>query len=320
MKTAIGLSVYNRPETTAAVFAAIAAAQPRRLFVFADGPRSPADATLCQRARAVTERVDWDCEVSYEYAERNLGARSRYSSGVNWIFEHVDDAIVLDDDCVPHPSFFRFADEMLDRYRDDERIMMVSGSNYLERWRDDSQSYHFSLFGGVWGWATWKRAWQLYDATMSTWPDEQVRSRIRTLIDDEDIWQFQARRFEALFNKRDDRYSWDLPWSLSRLVHGGLTVVPAVNLVTNLGNAEGRGLTVDHSLARLHALPIDFPLVHPAEVEPDRGYDRRHAAQIQDLFATVERHQQLAQRRSRVWHRRAGRKLTRVLRAAVVRR
>ena len=167
LNTPVILSVFNRPESTARVFEAIAQARPRQLFVFADGPRSAADADLCAQARAVVENVDWACDVKYHYSETNLGARECYKSGVDWAFSEVDEGIVLDDDCVPDPTFFVFSQDMLERYRHDPRVMMVCGTNYLDHWKEDCQSYHFSHFGSVWGWASWKRAWAFYDASMS---------------------------------------------------------------------------------------------------------------------------------------------------------
>ena len=177
LNTPVILSVFNRPETTGRVFGAIAQAKPRQLFVFADGPRSDADVDRCAQARAVVEKVDWACDVKYRYSETNLGARECYKSGVDWAFSEVDEGIVLDDDCVPDPTFFVFSQDMLERYRHDPRVMMVCGTNYLGHWKEDRQSYHFSHFGGVWGWASWKRAWAFYDEACR--PGEMRRSRNR---------------------------------------------------------------------------------------------------------------------------------------------
>ena len=252
--------------------------------MFADGPRSEEEARRCELALAETKAVDWDCDVRWDVAGENLGARRRYSSGVDWVFSEVDEAIVLDDDCLPDPTFFGFCEELLARYRDDPRVMMVCGTNYLERWQDDRQSYHFSCYGGVWGWATWKRAWRHYDVTLSGWGDERVRARVREFVADDEQYAIQARRFDRLYGDATDRHSWDLPWSLARLSHGGLTVVPAVNLVENLGNTDGRGLPPAHPLARLPMGTLPPPLRHPGEVAPDREYDRRHLRRIIDWW------------------------------------
>ncbi len=280
VRSPIALSVFNRPESTERVMETIRAARPKQLFVFADGPRTDEEAGLCTQARTLVENVDWDCEAKYDYSQSNLGARRRYASGVDWVFSHVEDAIVLDDDCVADPTFFTFCDQMLEQYRDDPRIMMVCGTNYLGQWKSDRQSYHFSYFGAVWGWATWRRAWKLYDGSMDAWGDEEVREGIRALLEDEELYALQARRFDRLYHETQDRHSWDLPWSLTRLAHGGLTVMPSVNLVQNLGNTDGRGLPPEHPLANLAVGSLAFPLRPPRALRVDREYDRLHMRRI----------------------------------------
>jgi hypothetical protein len=307
LNTPVALSVFNRPESTALVFQAIAQARPGRLFVFADGPRSPDEAVLCAQARAVAEKVDWDCDVRYDFAAVNLGARRRYASGVDWVFSEVEEAIFLDDDCVPDPSFFPFCEAVLERYRDDPRVMMVSGSNYLERWKEDRQSYHFSYFGSVWGWASWRRAWRFYDISMAAWGDDAVRTRIRDLLADDDAFAFQARRFDRLYAESDDAHSWDLPWSLARLAQAGLSVVPAVNLVSNHGNLDGRGLPPRHPLANLRAAPMALPLRPQAAVAVDRAYDRLHVQRILEWWDHRTRSRPEAGVRSDAMHRRIAR-------------
>ena len=309
LNTPVILSVFNRPESTRRVFEAIARAKPKQLFVFADGPRSAADADHCAQARAVVENVDWACDVKYHYSETNLGARECYKSGVDWAFSEVDEGIVLDDDCVPDSTFFLFSQDMLERYRHDLRVMMVCGTNYLGRWKASRQSYHFSHFGSVWGWASWKRAWACYDASMSAWGDENVKKRIRDLLANDEVYALQARRFDRLYGEPQDRHSWDLPWSLARLVHSSLTIVPSVNLVANIGNIDGRGLPPDHPLANLKVEPLAFPLRSPGAVAVDREYDQLHTRRIFEWFEIQSSIDAEARRRSQTMHRRLLRRL-----------
>jgi hypothetical protein len=281
LNTAVGLCIFDRPDTTELVFQAIARAKPKKLFVFADGPRSPAEAEVCESARAVTRKVSWDCDVKYDYSEENLGCALRTASGIDWVFSEVDEAIILDDDCIPDPTFFPFCEAMLERYRDDPRVMMVTGSNYLQHWKDDRQSYHFSHFGSVWGWASWKRSWEYYDLTMAAWSDEDVKARIRDLLSDDEVFTYQARRFD--WRNSDPaarRHSWDLPWVFARLAQGGLSVVPSVNLITNVGNTEGRGIAPDHPIAHLRSASMSSPLRFQPEVEVDRDYDKLHVQRM----------------------------------------
>ena len=313
MNTAVALCIFDRPDLTELVFRAIAQARPRRLFVFADGPRSPVEAELCARALAVTENVDWDCDVEYDVSEVNLGTRRRFASGVDWVFSQVDEAIIFEDDCIPDPTFFPFCEAMLERYRDDERVMMVSGSNYLERWKEDRQSYHFSHFGCTYGWASWKRAWQFYDIDMTSWGDEEVKTRIRDLLADDEVFAFQAPRFDRRYADTEGKKSWDLPWTFARLAQAGLSVVPSVNLATNVGNMEGRGLPPAHPLANLRISPMPFPLRFQPTVTVDRAYDRLHVRRIADWWDQQAQIATASRARSGAMHRRIIRGPRRVL-------
>src|SRR5712692_5523584 len=146
LTTPVALIIFNRPETTARVFAEIAKARPSRLLLVADGPRldHPEDVEKCTATRAIVEQVDWPCEVLTNFSEANLGCKMRPVSGINWVFENVEEAIILEDDCLPHPSFFPFCQELLERYRDDQRVMMIGGTNLLGEWRTGAQNYFFS--------------------------------------------------------------------------------------------------------------------------------------------------------------------------------
>lgn len=268
---------------TQQVFTAIARARPRQLFVFADGARSRAEERGCRKSRAIVQQVDWECEVHYDFAIENLGARERIISGLNWVASQVDEFLFLEDDCVPDVSFFAFCDAMLERYRADPRVMLVSGANYLQQWRSERQSYHFSAFGATYGWATWRRAWELCDLTMATWADDMTRAAIRRRLDDDEVYAFQADRLDRLYQDRGNEHVWDLYWLLARLAHGGLSVVPASNLVENIGNRDGRGIPPDHPLANLQRESITAPYAD-TEVEADHEYDNLHVRRIRDWW------------------------------------
>lgn len=275
LNTPVVLTIFNRPDFTELVFQRIAQARPRRLFVVADGPRSPAEAELCAQTRAVTQRVDWDCEVTSDFSDVNLGCRQRSASGFDRVFSQVEAAIFLEDDCVPDPTFFRFCELMLEHYRDDTRIMMITGSNYLETWKTDRQSYHFSYFGSPWGWASWRRAWKFYDVMMKSWGDDEIKERIKDVLADEECFRLQAGRFDELYANPADRHSWDLPWSFARLMQSGLTVVPAVNLISNRGCLGGNSLPPTHPIANLPTTAMSFPIPFHASVSVDRLYDQQ---------------------------------------------
>jgi hypothetical protein len=285
LDTAVALTIYDRPDLTERVFGVISQVEPKTLFVIADGPRSRNEEEVCARARNVIDTVDWPCDLHLDFSDVNLGCRRRCTSGFDWVFRRVDSAIFLEDDCVPDPTFFPFCEAMLERYREDPRIMMITGSNYVERWKANRQSYHFSHFGAPGGWASWRRAWALYDDTMQWWGDEQVRARIRALIADDEIFDFQARRFDRVFADPANRHVWDLQWSFARLLHDGLTIIPAVNLYCHKGNSDGRGLPPAHPLANLRTFPMAFPLRFHSSVSVDRRYDALHVRRIYEWYA-----------------------------------
>lgn len=271
----VAFFLFNRPETTARVFAEIRRARPRRLLLIADGPRPdrPGEAERCAAARAVVQQVDWPCEVSTNFAEANLGCRRRLSSGLDWVFATAPEAIVLEDDCLPHPTFFRFCQELLERYRDDERVMHIGGDNFQFGRRRTPDSYYFSRYPHVWGWASWRRAWRHYDVEMRRWPERRRSGWLRGRVDDPLMaWQW-TRNFDRA--ARGELDTWDYQWVFACWTQDGLSVVPEVNLVSNIGfNAQGSRTVVAHPLGDLPASALDFPLRHPARVERHAAADR----------------------------------------------
>ncbi|NEP29131.1 glycosyltransferase family 2 protein [Moorena sp. SIO3I6] len=278
MKTPVAFIIFKRPDTTERVFEVIREAKPPKLFVIADGPRAdrPGEAEKCAAARAIIERVDWDCEVLENYSDVNLGCCQRVSSGIDWVFNTVEEAIILEDDCLPHPDFFPFCENLLERYRDDERVMMVSGTNFLGKWKSDRQSYHFSYYGGIWGWASWRRAWNYYDITMSLWSNPDIKNRIRDVLANNEHYQARKKSFDSTLNGKYD--AWDYRWSFARLSQSGLSIVPAVNLISNIGFGEGATHTVSATsqLAQLKTISLDFPINYNQFTAVDRDYDHNY--------------------------------------------
>lgn len=281
LETPIALIVFNRPDTTRRVFEAIRLARPQRLFVIADAPRPDRDeeAERCAEALRVATAVDWDCQLEVDIATRNLGCRQRVSTGLDRVFATVERAIVLEDDCVPSPSFFRFCEELLERYADDLRVMAVSGDNYQFGADSGPDSYYFSRFNHVWGWATWRRAWALNDAQMRAWPSARAQQFLARTIERRSVAWYFARHFERVW--RGDLDSWAFAWTFACWWHGGLTALPGKNLVRNIG--FGAGAT--HTLARhpaetLEAAELEFPLRHPVGVVRNAEADRRTEDQV----------------------------------------
>ena len=236
------LNLLTRPDTTTRVFEAIRAARPARLLVVADGPRPDraGESDQCAAARAVINHIDWNCDVVTNYAETNLGCKRRIASGLDWVFNIVEEAMILEDDCVPHPDFFPFCAALLEKYREDERVMMIGGTNFLLH-LDIPESYFFSRYFAIWGWATWRRAWELYDINMSGWETLKAQKQIANLYSQRYVVRHFTKILDVAYRNQVD--TWDIQWLFCCLFNNGLSIVPRVNLVTNIRcgrNSYGR--------------------------------------------------------------------------------
>lgn len=282
MRTPVAFIIFNRPDVTARVFAEIARARPPKLLVVADGPRAdrPGEAELCRATRAVVERIDWDCEVLTNFSDANLGCRRRVAGGLTWVFEQVEEAIILEDDCLPDPTFFPFCEELLERYRTDERVAMICGSNFLHGRKPTPHSYFFSRFGHIWGWASWRRAWAHYDADIKLWSDLRETTWLSEMLGDELAARYWRDRFDSVRAGEID--TWDYQWFFTWWSQNCLAVVPDVNLITNIGFGEAATHTKT-AVAAMSELPRDameFPLKHPAYMRMNREIDAYTFRQI----------------------------------------
>ena len=282
MQTPVVFIIFKRPDTTQKVFEAIRQAKPPQLLVIADGPRKDklGEDELCSVTRAIIDQVDWECEVLKNYSDVNLGCKQRVSSGLDWAFNQVEEAIILEDDCLPDLTFFRFCEELLSEYRHDERIMMISGSNYSVKWKSENQSYHFSLGNSIWGWASWRRAWQHYDVKMKLWSDPEIKNKVRDITADEIVYHYKTRGFNLAASGQDD--DWAFAWDLAKLLQSGLTIFPSINLISNLGvDSTSRADEETKSkvgfrpkISNLSLASMAFPLKQPNCVVIDKEYDR----------------------------------------------
>jgi len=234
LNTPVGFFIFNRPDLTEIVFAAIAEAKPRKLFIISDGPAKAEDEERIKQCRAIIERVDWDCEVIKKYPEHNIGARNNVPEGVQWVFSQVDECIFLEDDCLPDPSFFSFCESLLEYYRDDERVMHINGGNFLFNQVPVKGSYYFSryMFTGY-GWASWKRAWKNYDLDMRSLPDFEEQNLMKFVFDDQEEQEFWTRKFREVHS--GELISYCYPIFYAGWAQSGLSIMPSVNLVSNLG-------------------------------------------------------------------------------------
>lgn len=275
LTTPVALIIFNRPDLTEQVFQSIRQAQPRQLLVIADGPRidRPGEAEKCAAARAVIDYVDWECEVLTNYSDTNLGCRTRVSSGLDWVFSEVEAAIILEDDCLPHPSFFRYCQELINHYREDERIWCISGDNFQNGQQRGDGSYYFSNYNHCWGWASWRRAWQKYDRDLANWPAFRDNHYLESILDSSlevDYWNSIFEQFYSLGQPN----TWDYAWTFTCWQNRGLTVLPNINLVSNIGfRSDGTHTIAKSEYGSLPVGNID-KIQHPSFIVRDQSADR----------------------------------------------
>ena len=266
LKTPVVFLTFNRPDTTKKVFEVIRQVKPSQLRVVADGARKdkPGEVEKCAAVRNIIDTVDWDCEVLTNYSDINLGCKQRVSSGLDWAFSLIDRAIILEDDCLPNISFFRFCEELLEKYKDDTRIMAISGDNFQFGRKRTEDSYYFSIYNHCWGWATWRRAWQYYDIEMKLWSKIKQEGWLKDILINPCAIKYWHNKFQKAYEHKID--TWDFQWTFACWLQSGLTILPNINLVSNIGfSSEGtHHKNSKNLLANMATEKLQFPLKHPS--------------------------------------------------------
>jgi len=265
--------IFNRPDLTRQVFGQIRKVKPRQLFVAADGPRvsHPDDVKKCDEARKVVmDMIDWECEVQTLFREQNLGCGLAVSGAITWFFEHVEMGIILEDDCYPDLSFFRFCAELLEYYKDDERVMHISGSNFQFGKKRGSSSYYISKYPNVWGWATWKRSWKHYEHTITN----QKKHQPRKIFNKKEL-EYWDQILKSVMERSSD--SWDYRWNYSIFRNNGNVIVANKNLILNLGYGENSTHTKHKGdkFKRMRLESMDFPLIYAASLSQNESADKK---------------------------------------------
>lgn len=268
--------VFNRPEQTAAVMQAIREARPPRLYVAADGPRPDRDGEteLCAQVRTIARAVDWPCEVFTLFREVNLGCAPAVSGAIDWFFNCEEEGIILEDDCLPDSTFFSYCSELLIRYRSDTRIGQISGFNLLPSASPPGVDYFASHFGWCWGWATWRRAWQAFDLQMQSWP----RFVAQGLHLQHPFYRERVNLFGQVASGLIEDSCWDYQWHYALASMGQLSLVPAANLVQNIGFTDDATHTRSGDARRsrsAESIASDGALHHPEFLLPCPAYEKR---------------------------------------------
>ena len=269
LDTPILFLIFKRPDLTKLVFEQICAAKPKYLYIAADGPKNDKEKHLCEETRnLVIKNIDWNCEVKTLFRDKNKGLRKGVSESITWFFENVDEGIILEDDCIPSPSFFSFCTQMLDKYRNDDKIMHISGETQLKE-NMTADSYYFSNFAHIWGWATWKRAWNLFDVEMSDYKDFLKQKKIKQISKSKYHQNDWLKVFNKVYKKEID--SWGYVWIYTLINNNGLSISPNTNLISNIGFDERATHTLDNksNLANKNLSVINLELKHPEELSID---------------------------------------------------
>lgn len=292
--------VFNRPDMTRQVFERIRGAQPKRLYISADGPRATRadDLDTTQSTREIAQAVDWDCQVKTLFRDQNLGCKTAIKTGLDWFFEQEEEGIILEDDCVPEPTFFRYAAEMLDRYRHDERIATIAGTNYLLESMKFESSYYFTKYLFVWGWASWRRVWHEYDFEMKTWPKFRDQGRLHRVFPKPRSLKYWTWIFDRTHDGTFNAY--DYQFFYSQMINNRMSIAPARNLVTNIGWGSGSTNTSHRNPEMgMATYPMEFPIRHPEFMVPDERADQI----TEDLIFAKPLHRKVRNRLIRILRR-----------------
>ena len=292
----VALFFFNRPQSLKKVFEAIRFSRPSKLFLIQDGARinNENDIQNIKACREIVERVDWECEVHKNFSKENMSCDHRIFTGISWAFQYVDRLVILEDDCLPSQSFLPFCKEVLDKYKDDLRINMISGMNYLDEFNETENSYFFSNTAAGWGWATWKRSWNIAveEKNFDFLTDRLIKKMVSDCIKKSglkiNVIQGFISKAEKIRNKNLETLkvnSWEYAIGASMLLSSSMIITPKKNLISNIGLTEDSTHAVnsikklDKATQKLFfkkTYDLDFPLKHPKYVIRNFQYEKEH--------------------------------------------
>lgn len=269
------LFIYKRQTNFLAIFRVLRQVKPRKLYLISDGPHSPDDQALIDETRQTVEGlIDWPCQISKNYSSHNLGLKARFKSGIDWVFKSETQAIFIEDDCIPDHSFFPYCDELLKRYAHEHQVATISGDNFLFGNPPVNESYYFSRYPLIWGWATWKRAWQGYDPDLRSWNLSRPNPWLRQYLNNNLITLYWTLIFNHV--KKGVINTWDYQLTYHCFQHQMLHIIPQVNLVTNVGvDNLATHTKLKNKILGQPSHPISFPLTHPLIIKRNQQADAK---------------------------------------------
>ena len=277
LKTAVLFLVFNKPDTTRQVFEAIRKAKPTRLYIACDGARegNNKDRQNIIEVKKITSKVDWPCKIKTRFNKKNLGCKYAVSSAISWFFKYEKMGIILEDDCLPSKSFFYFCDDLLAKYKNEHRIMHIAGMTYVEKKNNkENYSYHFCKVGGIWGWASWRRAWKKYELEMKSYKQatqENIFDHI--FYGKPQMKDFFKNMFKHAYK---NNYTWDYQWTFTKIIHNSINIMPAKNLIKNIGFANKNATHTTNKESKYSDMKINqlnFPLNHPKFIVIDENFN-----------------------------------------------
>lgn len=259
----VSLHVFNRPETTSHLFDIIKKIRPKQLFITADGPREnkPDDIVNCHLTRSIVTNINWECKLHTNFSKINKGSYKSTSEGITWVFNHVEKALFLEDDCIPHISFFKFCENLLEYYENDSRIALISGTDFTNL--NTTHSYYFSRYTHLWGWAAWKRTWDKVDFSMSDWPSFRDNECLKALFKSRHEEIYWKRIMQDMYEKKIGPH-WDYLLLLSMFMNNTLAIRPTQNLISNTGYGDNSTHFIYKTrMHENHTYNMKLPLSHP---------------------------------------------------------
>ena len=276
MNTPVLFIIFNRPDTTELVLKVIARAKPVKLYIAADGPRKSkiGEKEICEQTRRIAQSVDWDCEVKILFQKENIGCGRAVSQAISWFFENEEMGIILEDDCLPHPIFFDFCESMLIKYKDNDKISIISGSNFQKGKKVGNFSYYFSDIMDIWGWATWARSWKDFKLNVNELDKILVLAEIKNRFPEKKLNDYWLKIYEQMRKFEID--TWDYQFYFSQIIKGRIFIYPNVNLISNIGFNDNATHTLNKQdpFANIPVQAIEFPLKHPTEILANHDADK----------------------------------------------
>jgi hypothetical protein len=257
------LIIFNRPEMVVNLVNQIREAKPAKLYISSDGPRPdrPEEYELCYENRNIANQIDWDCEVKTLFHDQNLGTRYALIGAIDWFFEHEEEGIILEEDCLPNQSFFRFCTYLLEHYRHDPRVMHIGGVNQQFGNKIGKASYYFSNFPSIWGWAGWRRVWRKYDVQMKLLPEFKKQNMLSNIFKDPVVVDHVYKDLWRTYENKN--MTWDHQLGFSIIINNGLCIVPNVNLVSNIGVKKVGERQLESIVGNIPTVEMETDIIHP---------------------------------------------------------